>query len=127
VEAQVLEQHDLAGLSLPRRRRPRRPGRRSRRGTHRLAEQLLQLGRDRLQGELGDLLAVRAAEVRHQHHRRALLEGVLDRRQRGTMRWLLVMAPVALSCGTLKSTRMSTRLPARLRSRMDLNLAWGRK
>src|SRR5258707_14890481 len=38
------------------------------------------------------------------------------------MRWLLVMAPVALSCGTLKSTRMSTRLPARSRSRMDLNL-----
>ena len=36
------------------------------------------------------------------------------------MRWLLVMAPVALSCGTLKSTRSNTRLPARARSRMDL-------
>ena len=38
------------------------------------------------------------------------------------MRAVFVIAPVCLSCGTLKSTRMSTRLPARSRSRMDLNL-----
>jgi hypothetical protein len=82
VEAQVLEQHDRA-------RRELGAG-----GLHGradavveesdgLAQQLLQLGRDRLQGELGDLLSVRAAEVAGEDDRGALRERVLDRRQRG--------------------------------------------
>ena len=41
-----------------------------------------------------------------------------------SMRWVLVMAPVFLSCGTLKSTRMSTRLPLRESLSME-SLAMG--
>jgi len=43
------------------------------------------------------------------------------------MRAVLVMAPVTLSCGTLKSTRMRTRLPESERSRMVLNLDMDKK
>jgi hypothetical protein len=89
------------------------------------AQELLQLGRDRLQRELRDLLSIRAAEVAGEDDRGALRERVLIVGSAAAMRALLVMAPVALSCGTLKSTRMSTRFPERLRSRMDLNLAMG--
>ena len=46
-----------------------------------------------------------------------LIEGIA-----AAMRAVLVMAPVTLSWGTLKSTRMRTRWPERERSRMDLKL-----
>ena len=36
-----------------------------------------------------------------------------------TMRWLLVISPVFLSCGTLKSTRISTRLSLTSMSLID--------
>ncbi len=82
VEAQVFEQHDLAGGQL---------GGGGLDGgadavveeLHRLAEQLGQLVRDGLERELVAALAVGAAEVRHEDHGRALLEGVLDGRQGG--------------------------------------------
>jgi hypothetical protein len=50
---------------------------------HRLAEELGELLRHRLQGVLGDLLPVRAAEMAHEHEARPLAEHVLDGGQRG--------------------------------------------
>src|SRR5688500_2451704 len=41
------------------------------------------------------------------------------------MRWSLVIASVDLSCGTLKSTRISTRLPRSGRSRSVLKAIGG--
>ena len=48
---------------------------------HRLAEELLELGGDGAEGELLDDLAVRTAEVGHQHQGGAAFEQELDRRQ----------------------------------------------
>ena len=48
---------------------------------HRLAEELLELGGDGAKGELLDDLAVRTAEVGHQHQGGAAFEQELDRRQ----------------------------------------------
>ena len=82
VEAEVLEEGDLARLQ-------------GRAGLldlgadavvqerHRLAEELRELLRHRLQGVLRDLLPVRAAQVAHEHQARALAEHVLDGGQRG--------------------------------------------
>ena len=55
-------------------------------------------------------LALRPSEVRGQDHRRALLEGIADRRQRRAD--ARVVADRAFLIGTLKSTRMK-RLLAR--------------
>ena len=81
VEAEILEQHNRPG------------GEFSASGfdggtdaviekRHGPAEEFLQLRGDGLERELGDLLAIGPAEVRHEHHRRALFQSKLDRRQR---------------------------------------------
>ena len=82
VEPEVLEQHHLAA--------PRRPIDRRARGVtdavlgklDRTAEKLGEPGGDRLQGVLGIGFAFRPPEMRRQDDRGALVECVIDRRQR---------------------------------------------
>ncbi len=82
VEAQVLEQHDLAGLQR-RAGLSRPPGRRSRAGTCTgLPSSSASRFGDGLERVLRELLPVGPAEVAHQHEARALVEHVADRRQR---------------------------------------------
>jgi hypothetical protein len=58
----------------------------------------------------------RAAEVRGDHHGRALGQRVLDARQRGADAGVVGDGEVVVLDGTLRSARMKTRLPATSRS-----------
>ena len=124
VEAKILEQHDVAGLEFA--GCARRFNRRADAVVEKLdfsPEQFLEFSRDRLERELRDLLAIGPAEMATSARpTRPCSSAYLIVGSAATMRWLLVIAPVALSCGTLKSTRISTRFPLRFRSRMVLNL-----
>jgi hypothetical protein len=84
MEAQVFQQHDIARLEFS-----RSAGGLDFRAhavvqkTNRFREQLGEFVGDGLERELFDPLSVRASEVRHQDHGRALIEGEADRGKGG--------------------------------------------
>ena len=83
METEVLEQGDAARpglLDRPARRRAHAVGGEG----HRTPEQLGQPGRDGPKAEIGLRSALRPAQVRSQHERRPVVEGVAQRRQRGS-------------------------------------------
>ncbi|NJL19242.1 MAG: hypothetical protein HC901_02865 [Bdellovibrionaceae bacterium] len=80
---------------------------------HGFADEFLEFLGDGFEGEFVDAFSVGPSEVGHEDEGAALVEDVLEGGEGGGDALGLVMAPVALSWGTLKSTRTRTRLPLR--------------
>ena len=119
VEAQVFEQDDVAGLER-RRRRPRLPApTQSSRNFTGLPSSSASLSATGLSENFATFWPSGrprwlASTTEPPFSRMYRIVG-----SAATMRSVLVIAPVVLSCGTLKSTRTRTRLPATSTSRME--------
>ena len=116
VVAEILEQQHLARLGH---HRLHLRSDAIRRHLHGPAQHLREALCHRLQAHLRIRLALGPAEVAGQHQAGALLERVLDRRQRRLDALVGRNLLAAAVSGTLKSTRMNRRLPLRSRSRID--------